>query len=141
MPICTFFLNSLCCWLNHTEFYHSHCQLILRNDNFYLQVKDAISHKFNYFYTKKAETHKSDWLKMIQAPHGNQDHNFTAYNTEKGVCYEAINHISAGEELLVLFQEDKLGVYAQINTVDLPMACSGALERGVQGSSAPLALF
>ena len=52
---------------------------------------------------------------MIQAPHGNQDHNFTAYNTEKGVCYEAINHINAGEELLVLFQEDKLGVYTRIN--------------------------
>ena len=44
---------------------------------------------------------------MIKPPFGNKSNNIVVYNSENGVCYEAIKDISIGEELLALFDEEK----------------------------------
>ena len=62
---------------------------------------------FNNFYTQKSEKHKCDWLKMIKPPFGTKSNNIIAYNSELGVCYQAVEDIGVGEELLALFDEER----------------------------------
>lgn len=42
---------------------------------------------------------------MIKPPFGDKPNNIIVYNMENGVCYEAINDIKVGEELLALFAD------------------------------------
>ena len=44
---------------------------------------------------------------MIKPPFGNKLSNIVAYNSDNGVCYQAVKDISIGEELLALFSEKK----------------------------------
>ena len=70
-------------------------------------MRNSKSQTFTNFYTDKSEKHKCDWLKMIKPPFGNKLSNIVAYNSDNGVCYQAVKDISIGEELLALFSEKK----------------------------------
>lgn len=70
-------------------------------------MKDAKTSSFKYFYTTKSEKQKCDWLKMIKPPFGNKPNNIVVYNSENGVCYEALIDINIGEELLALFDDER----------------------------------
>jgi len=80
---------------------------------FVCQVRNSKSQTFTNFYTDKSEKHKCDWLKMIKPPFGNKLSNIVAYNSDNGVCYQAVKDISIGEELLALFSEKKSSVYSK----------------------------
>lgn len=59
--------------------------------------------KSHYFYAHKNEKDKCSWLSRLQSATSKQRQNIVAYNCPRGVCFEALKDIAAGEELMALF--------------------------------------
>ncbi|XP_078345889.1 uncharacterized protein LOC144631347 [Oculina patagonica] len=66
--------------------------------------------KTQFFYAHKNEKDKCMWLSRLQSATSKEKQNIVAYNCPTGVCFEALKDISAGEELMVLFDKSSKGL-------------------------------
>ncbi|PFX30855.1 Zinc finger protein 778 [Stylophora pistillata] len=77
---------------------------------FVSQFKDKNKrNSMHFFYAHKNEKDKCSWLSRLQSATSSAKQNIVAYNSPRGVCFEAVKDIAVGEELMVLFDKSFKG--------------------------------
>jgi len=71
--------------------------------------------KSHFFYAHKNDKDKCTWVSRLQSATSKEKQNIVAYNSSKGVCFEALKNIAAGEELMALFDKSYIGISAGCN--------------------------
>ena len=75
-----------------------------------MEDKNSKNRSLKFFYAHKNEKDKCGWLSRLQSATSEENQNIVAYNSSTGVCFEALKDISAGEELMVLYDKSFKGI-------------------------------